>query len=268
MSFRPWKPCNLWTKNISNLCTCNIYIYIYTCITYYIYIYCVWPKYCIIGTKWGTIWSTIKITKIKYVNLLCANMICFVIGTRIKYSIQFSIYLYNYSIFNIFLGFGGWLSSGQILAQAPKRKTIQNRQFLVLPHFFPFQSRTKTLTKARTFNIIETIQHDLAHDKPRIKTRIGARFGARQTANKNTNWSTIWCTTNRGKKKKKHELEHDLVHEKPWKKARIGARFGARQRKQFTGHPVPIDFTCDWSSFFLKGKYGALNGGIFGVSSI
>ena len=74
------------------------------------------------------------------------------------------------------------------------------------------------ITRARTFNIIETIQHDLAHDKPRIKARIGARFGARQTVKKN----------------------------------RIGARFGARQakkknthwRKQFTGHPVSIDFTC------------------------
>ena len=78
--------------------------------------------------------------------------------------------------------------------------------------FFHFQSTTKIITRARTFNIIETIQHDLAHDKPRIKTRIGARFGAQQTAEKkktrigarfgaretlkkSTHWSTIWCTT-------------------------------------------------------------------------
>ena len=48
---------------------------------------CVWPKYCNSGTKWGTIWSTtIRITQIKYINLPCANMICFVIGSRIKYS--------------------------------------------------------------------------------------------------------------------------------------------------------------------------------------
>ena len=123
------------------------------------------------------------------------------------------------------------------------------------------------------------MQHDLVHGKPPKKTRIGARFGARQTAKKNTNRSTIWCTTNF---QKKHSSEHDLVHNKPqkksthwstiWcttnrkKKTRIGARFGARQRKQFTAHPVSIDFTCFLSSLILKGKYCALNGGIFGAS--
>ena len=40
------------------------------------------------------------------------NMICFVIGSRIIYIIQYSIYL----VFNTLLGFGGWLSSSQILA--------------------------------------------------------------------------------------------------------------------------------------------------------
>ena len=58
------------------------------------------------------------------------------------------------------------------------------------------------------------------------------------------------------------------MHDKPQKKTRIGAQFGARQRNQFTGHPASIDFTCVGSSLFLKGKYGALNGGIFGASSI
>ena len=46
-------------------------------------------------------------------------MICFVLGSRIIYSIQYSIYLvFSYSVFNILLGFGfgGWLCSGQILA--------------------------------------------------------------------------------------------------------------------------------------------------------
>ena len=38
------------------------------------------------GTKWGTICSTMKIAKIKYINLLCANMTCFVIRSRIIYS--------------------------------------------------------------------------------------------------------------------------------------------------------------------------------------
>ena len=33
------------------------------------------------GTKWGTVGRTIRITKIKYINLLCADVICFVIGS-------------------------------------------------------------------------------------------------------------------------------------------------------------------------------------------
>ena len=70
----------------------HIYIYIYLSIYLFIFIfilYCVWPKYCKSGTKWGTtIWSTPKIEKSWHINLLCANMICFVIGSRIIYSIQ------------------------------------------------------------------------------------------------------------------------------------------------------------------------------------
>ena len=69
-----------------------IYLFIYLSIYLFIFIfilYCVWPKYCKSGTKWGTtIWSTPKIEKSWHINLLCANMICFVIGSRIIYSIQ------------------------------------------------------------------------------------------------------------------------------------------------------------------------------------
>ena len=70
----------------------------------------------------------------------------------------------------------------------------------------------KIITRAWTFNIIETIQHDLVHDKTaKKKARVEARFGAlehdlmqsdaRQAGEKkSTHWSKIWCTTNREKK--------------------------------------------------------------------
>ena len=99
--------------------------------------------------------------------------------------------------------------------------------------FFHFQSTTKIITRARTFNIIETIQHDLAHDKPgkkkalehdlvHDKTRKKKKHALehdlvhdKTRKKKQTHGSTIWCTTNR---EKKHALEHGLVHETPRKK--------------------------------------------------
>ena len=79
------------------------------------------------------------------------------------------------------------------------------------------------------------LEQDLVHYKPRKK---------------NTHWSTVWCTTNREKKHALESLEHDLVHDR--------------------GNnllDIRLDFTCVGSSLFLKGTYGALNGGIFGASS-
>jgi hypothetical protein len=63
-------------------------------------------------------------------------------------------------------------------------------------------------------------------------------------------------------------LEHDLVHEKPRKNARIGAPFGARQGNNLLAIRFRLISHVFESSLFLKGKYGALNGGIFGASSI
>ena len=81
----------------------------------------------------------------------------------------------------------------------------------------------KIITRAWwTFNIIETIQHDLVHDKTakKKKARIEARFGAlehdlmqsdaRQAVKKSTRWhdlvrwGTISCTTSRRKRKSMH----------------------------------------------------------------
>ena len=119
-------------------------------------------------------------------------MICFVIGSRIIYTLFISI-----QYFSRF-----WRLA--LLRPDPGRSTQEETNtkppVFGFTAFFHFQSTTKIITRARTFNIIETIQHDLAHDKPRIKARIGARFGARQTV----------------------------------KKKRIGARFGARQAKKKT----------------------------------
>ena len=153
-------------------------------------------------------------------------MICFVIGSRIIYTLFISI-----QYFSRF-----WRLA--LLRPDPGRSTQEETNtkppVFGFTAFFHFQSTTKIITRARTFNIIETIQHDLAHDKPgkkkphwstiwcttkpgrKKKTRIGARFGARQNPEKKqTHWSTIWCTTNR---EKKHALEHGLVHETPQKK--------------------------------------------------
>ena len=197
-------------------------------------------------------------------------MICFVIGSRIIYTLFISI-----QYFSRF-----WRLA--LLRPDPGRSTQEETNtkppVFGFTAFFHFQSTTKIITRARTFNIIETIQHDLAHDKPGKKKalehdlvhdktrkkkknthwstiwcttkpgkknkRIGARFGARQTAKKNTHWSTVWCTRHREKRthwsaiwcttdrEKKHALEHDLVHDKPRKKTRIGAQCGARQTEK------------------------------------
>ena len=57
------------------------------------------------------------------------------------------------------------------------------------------------------------------------------------------------------------------MHEKPRKNARIGAPFGARQGNNLLAIRFRLISHVFESSLFLKGKYGALNGGIFGASS-
>ena len=134
-------------------------------------------------------------------------MICFVIGSRIIYTLFISI-----QYFSRF-----WRLA--LLRPDPGRSTQEETNtkppVFGFTAFFHFQSTTKIITRARTFNIIETIQHDLAHDKPGKKKALEHDLAHDKTR----------------KEKKKHALEHDLVHDKTRKKKnkRIGARFGARQ---------------------------------------
>jgi anti-sigma factor ChrR (cupin superfamily) len=73
----------------------------------------------------------------------------------------------------------------------------------------------KIITRAWTFNIIETIQHDLVHDKTaKKKARVEARFGALEH-------DLMQADARQAGKKKKHALEQDLVHDKPRKKTAI-----------------------------------------------